>query len=59
MIEYDPSVVYTTEELAQRWKVRASTIYDLIRKGKLAAFKCGVGYRVTDRAVREFEEGVA
>ncbi len=58
MIEYDPSVVYTTEELAQRWKVRASTIYDLIRKGKLAAFKVGVGYRVTDRAVREYEEGV-
>ena len=58
MIEYDPSVVYTTEELAARWKVRASTIYDLIRKGKLAAFKVGVGYRVTDRTVREFEEGV-
>lgn len=59
MCEYDPSVVYSVAELANRWKVEPSTIYTMIRQGKLAAFKCGVSYRITDKAVREYEGGAA
>ena len=49
--------VYTVEELTERWKVRASTVYGMIRSGRLAAFKVGVGYRIADAAVRRVEEG--
>ena len=58
MIEYDPSVVYSVAELAAHWRVEPSTIYGMIKSGKLAAFKCGVSYRITDKAVREYEEGL-
>lgn len=53
----DDSVIYTVEELARYWRVERSTIYTLIRSGRLQAFKVGVGYRITDRAVRAYEEG--
>lgn len=59
MIDYDPSVVYSVAELAQHWHVEPSTIYTMIKKGRLTAFKCGVSYRITDKAVREYEEGLA
>ena len=58
-LTYDPSVVHSVEELAAYWKVKTSTIYGMIKSGKLAAFKVGVGYRITDKAVREYEEGLA
>lgn len=54
---FDDSVVYTVEELAKYWRVNPSTVYGMIRNGKLKAFKVGVGYRITDRAVWEYEEG--
>ena len=57
MPDYDDSVVYTVDELAEYWRVNPSTIYGMIRSGKLVAFKVGVGYRITDRAVRAYEEG--
>ena len=50
-------IVWTVEELASHWKVKASTVYGLIRSGRLSAFKVGVGYRVSNEAVRRFEEG--
>lgn len=53
----DDSVVYTVEELAGYWRVQPSTIYGMIKSGKLQAFKVGVAYRITDRAVRAYEEG--
>lgn len=53
----DDSVVYTVDELARYWRVEKSTVYGLIKGGRLQAFKCGVAYRITDRAVRAFEEG--
>lgn len=57
-VPYDPSVTYSVAELAKYWKVQDPTIYKMIRSGKLQAFKVGVGYRITDKAVREFEAGV-
>lgn len=57
-VPYDPSVTYSVAELAKYWKVQDPTIYKMIKSGKLQAFKVGVGYRITDKAVREFEAGV-
>ena len=57
-VPYDPSVTYSVAELAKYWKVQDPTIYKMIRSGKLQAFKVGVGYRITDKAVREYESGV-
>lgn len=57
-VPYDESVTYTVAELAKYWKVNEPTIYKMIRSGKLQAFKVGVGYRITDRSVREYEQGV-
>jgi excisionase family DNA binding protein len=57
-IEYDPSVVYAVEDLARYWRCKPETVRHLIRTGGLEAFKCGKEYRITDRAVREYEEGV-
>lgn len=56
-MRYDPSVVHSVENLADYWMVSTDTIYRLIRSGKLKAFKIGKEYRVTDKAVREYEEG--
>lgn len=57
-VTYDESVTYSVAELAKHWKVNDPTIYKMIKAGKLPAFKVGVGYRITDRAVREYEAGV-
>lgn len=59
MPDYDDSIVYTVDELARYWRVQPSTIYGMIRSGKLQAFKVGVSYRITDRAVRAYEEGLS
>lgn len=58
-LPYDPSLTYSVSELARYWKVEPSTIYGMIKSGKLSAFKVGVGYRITDKAVRAYEEGIA
>ena len=57
-VEYDPSVIHSVASLASYWQVEPSVIYKLVRSGKLKAFKVGKEIRVTDRALREFEEGV-
>ena len=54
---YDPSVVHSVVQLADHWMVEPSVVYRLIRSGKLKAFKVGKEFRVTDKAVREYEEG--
>lgn len=56
---YDPSIVYSVPQVADRWQVEKSTIYRMISSGKLPAFRVGKEFRVTDRAVREYEEGVS
>lgn len=54
---YDPSVVHSVAHIADYWMVSEDTVYRLIKSGKLKAFKVGKEYRVTDRALREYEEG--
>ena len=58
-IDYDPSIVHSVASLASRWNVEPSVVYRLIKANKLTAFKVGKEFRVTDRALREFEEGVS
>ena len=58
-IEHDPSIIHSVASLASRWDVEPSVVYRLIKAGKLTAFKVGKEFRVTDRALREFEEGVS
>lgn len=58
-IHYDPSIVHSVAAIASRWDVEPTSVYRLIRNGKLAAFKAGKEYRVTDRALAEYEEGVS
>ena len=58
-ISYDPSIIYSVDSLAAHWGVKAETLREMIRRKKLPAFKVGREYRITDRAVREYEEGVS
>lgn len=58
MFDYDPSVVHSVAGIANYWAVDMDVVYRLIRSGKLKAFKVGKEYRVTDKALREYEEGV-
>lgn len=58
-ISYDPSIIYSVDSLAAHWGVLPDTIYRMIRSKRLPAFKVGREYRITDRAVREYEEGVS
>ena len=59
VIDYDPSIVHSVAALATRWDVEPSVVYRLIKAKKLTAFRVGKELRVTDRALREFEEGVS
>lgn len=58
-LAYDPSLTYSVSELARYWRVNEPTIYGMIKSKKLPAFKVGVSYRITDKAVRAYEEGIA
>ena len=53
----DDSVVYTVNELAEYWRVNSQTVYRMVRSGRLQSFKVGAEYRITDRAVRDYEDG--
>lgn len=44
------------EEVAARYDVKVITVWDWIRKKKLAAIKIGRGYRITKTDIKEFEE---
>lgn len=49
--------VYEVPEVAELLKLRAVTVRRYIRKGRLAARKCGNSYLVTERALTAFLEG--
>ena len=55
---YDRSVVHSVAGIADYWMVSEDAVYRLIKSGKLKAFKVGKEYRVTDKALREYEEGM-
>lgn len=57
MVTYDPSIVHSVAGLADYWMCEPETVRHLIRTGKLKAFRVGKELRVTDKALREYEEG--
>ncbi|WP_312281766.1 helix-turn-helix domain-containing protein [Oscillibacter sp.] len=49
--------LYTCDEVAERYGVKVITVWDWIRKGRLEAIKMPKGYRVSEEALREYENG--
>ncbi len=47
---------FTVEEVAQRLKVSHMTVYRWIKAGKLAAYKIGGEFRITERDIEHFLE---
>lgn len=47
--------LYTCEEVAERYGVKAITVLEWIRQQKLSAINLGKGYRVTESDLLEFE----
>ena len=47
--------IFTVETLADHWMCSPDVIYDLLRKRKLKGFKVGSAWRISCRAVTEFE----
>ena len=46
---------YTVYEVAERWGVNQSTVYQLLRSGRLKGFKPGKAWRVTPDAIKAYE----
>lgn len=51
--------LYTCEEVAERYSVKLTTIWDWIRKSTLKAIKVGRVYRVRESDLLEFEQSNA
>ncbi len=47
---------FTVEVVAQRLKVSLMTVYRWIKAGKLAAYKIGGEFRITERDIERFLE---
>ena len=48
--------LYTCEEVAERYSVKAITVLEWIRQKKLSAINIGKGYRVKESDLLEFEQ---
>ena len=48
--------LYTCEEVANRYEVQITTVYDWIRKKNLPALKIGKSYMVQESDLKQFEE---
>lgn len=48
------SKFYTTNEIADMFRVRVFTVWDWIKKGKLHAVKIGRDFRVSEADVEDF-----
>lgn len=47
--------VFTVVDLAKRWHCSVDVIYDMLRTGLLRGFKIGTSWRISAKAVDEFE----
>ena len=47
---------YTPQEVAALWQCCTATVYELLRNKKLSGFKVGRDWRITESAVRAYEE---
>lgn len=49
-------MVLTVNEVADDLKVRSETVYNLIRSGRLKAFRIGNRFRITEEDLEKFKE---
>lgn len=54
MITIQDTVAYDLEELRKKLNVSTRTLRNYIRSGKLQAFKLGLKYYITQRALDEY-----
>ena len=47
--------IYTPEELAERWKCSAVTVYRLLNAGTLAGFRLGKAWRIREETIEAYE----
>lgn len=48
--------LYTCEDVAERYSVKLTTVWDWVRKGTLKAIKVGRTYRIRERDLEAFEQ---
>ena len=48
--------MYTTDDVAERYRVARCTVWRWIREGKLTGVKYGRAFLFTDEDLRQFEE---
>ena len=49
--------IYTIKELSDRLRVHPTTIYRLLRRGELPAFRVGSNWRFSQSALERWETG--
>ncbi len=47
--------IYTPEEIAERWRCSAVTVYRLLNAGKLEGFRVGRGWRIPEESLSAYE----
>ncbi len=47
--------LYSCDEIAERYKVKISTVWSWIRKGLLSAKRIGKFYRISETSLKKFE----
>ena len=47
--------LYTPEEIAERWRCSAVTVYRLLNAGKLEGFRVGRGWRIPEESLSAYE----
>ena len=52
-----PDRVFTVDEVSERLRCHASTVYAWIKKGQLHAYLIGDTYRISEEHLAEFLEG--
>ena len=49
--------VYTPQEVADKLKIKKSTVYDLIKRGELSSSKVGKQLRVSEEQLSQYLKG--
>ena len=49
--------VYTAQEVADKLKIKKSTVYDLIKRGELSSSKVGKQLRVSEEQLSQYLKG--
>lgn len=50
-------MLYTPQEVADMFKLKVTTIWAMIRDGRIKAVKIGKGYRISEEEVEKLKRG--